>query len=88
MIDITNKSYLKYILFASLYFSEGLKWAISVVILPIYFDDLGISPTIIGLAIAIIGIPVMIKFIFGGIVDFFIKFGRKRFVPIRGLIPP
>jgi PAT family beta-lactamase induction signal transducer AmpG len=85
MIDITNKSYWKYILFASLYFSEGLKWAISVVILPIYFDDLGISPTIIGLAIAIIGIPVMIKFIFGGIVDYFIKFGRKRFIMIGGL---
>ncbi len=80
MIDITKHTFLKYFLFSSLYFSEGLKWAISVVIIPLYFTDLGISPTILGLVIAVSGLPVMIKFIFGGIVDYFIKFGRKRFV--------
>ena len=85
MIDITKHTILKYFLFSSLYFSQGLKWAISIVIIPLYFTDLGISPSIIGLVIALSGLPVMIKFIFGGIVDTFIKFGRKKFVLLGGL---
>jgi len=86
MIDLEKRKYVKYILFSSLYFSEGLKWSIAVVIFPLYFDYLGISPTILGLVIAISGIPTMIKFLFGGIIDYFIKYGRKKFVLLGGLI--
>jgi PAT family beta-lactamase induction signal transducer AmpG len=85
MIDLEKRKFAKYFLFSSLYFSEGLKWSIAVVIFPVYFDDLGISPTILGLVIALTGLPVMIKFIFGGIIDYFIKYGRKKFVLFGGL---
>ena len=85
MIDITKHKFAKYILFSSLYLSEGLKWSISVVIFPLYFDELGISPTILGFVIALTSFPVIVKFIFGGVVDYFNKFGRKRFVLIGGL---
>lgn len=86
MIDLEKRTYVKYLLFSSLYFSEGLKWSIAVVIFPLYFDSLGISPTILGLVIAISGIPTMVKFLFGGIIDYFIKYGRKKFVLLGGLI--
>jgi len=85
MIDLDKHSIAKYFLFSSLYFSEGLKWSIAVVIFPLYFDDLGISATILGIVIAITGLPVMIKFIFGGIIDIFIRYGRKKFVLVGGL---
>ena len=84
MIDLEKRSIAKYFLFSSLYFSEGIKWSIAVVILPVYFDDLGISATVLGLVIALAGIPTMVKFIFGGIIDYLIKYGRKKFVLIGG----
>lgn len=43
MIDIKGKSYLKYLLFGSLYFSEGLEYALAVIIIPIYLIDKGFS---------------------------------------------
>ena len=85
MIDLEKRRFVKYLLFSSLYFSEGLKWSIAVVIFPLYFDYLGISPTILGLVIAIAGIPTMVKFLFGGVIDYFIKYGRKKFVLLGGL---
>ncbi len=86
MIDITKHRFLQYFLFSSLYFSEGFKWSIAIVILPLYFNDIGISPTILGIIVAIITLPMVIKFIFGGIIDHYIRFGRKRFVIMGGLI--
>ena len=59
MIDLEKYSIAKYFLFSSLYFSEGLKWSIAVVIFPLYFNDLGISATILGLVIALTGLPTM-----------------------------
>ena len=85
MIDISKHKSAKYSMFGSLYFSEGLKWSISVVIFPLYFDELGISATILGFVIALSNLPVMIKFIFGGVVDYFNRLGRKKFVLIGGL---
>jgi MFS family permease len=84
MIDLEKSSIAKYFLFSSLYFSEGIKWSIAVVIFPVYFDDLGISATILGFVIAIAGIPTMVKFLFGGLIDYLIKYGRKKFVIIGG----
>ncbi len=86
MIDIEKSLYAKYVLFSTLYFSEGLKWSIAVVIVPLYFNDLGISATLIGLVIAVAGLPTMVKFLFGGIIDYFIKYGRKKFVIIGGFL--
>jgi MFS family permease len=86
MIDITTKSYLKYFLFGSLYFSEGIMMAIAFVILPVYFVDRGISLPLTTLVIGIISIPVAVKFIWGGIVDYFIKSGRRRFIILGGVL--
>ena len=86
MIDLTKHRNLQYFLFSSLYFTEGFKWSIAIVILPIYFDELGISPTILGIVIAIITLPMVLKFLFGGIIDYFIRYGRKKFVLIGGFI--
>jgi len=85
MIDVTKHRSLQYILFSSLYFSEGFKWSIAIVILPLYFQDIGISTTTLGIIVAIITLPMVTKFIFGGIIDHFIRFGRKRFIIIGGL---
>lgn len=86
MINITKSNYFKYILFSSLYFSEGLLKSISIVILPIYLLDEGISPELITIILGIIFIPMIIKFLWGGIVDYFIKLGRKRFILIGGFL--
>jgi MFS transporter, PAT family, beta-lactamase induction signal transducer AmpG len=86
MIDIAGRSYYKYFLFASLYFSEGIIMAIAFVIIPVYFIEKGLSVELTGLVIGIIGLPVVIKFIWGGIVDHFIRLGRKIFIIIGGLL--
>ena len=86
MIDITKKTYLKYLLFGSLYFVFGLYAVFLSLILPLYFLDQEISPTIITLVISIIVIPMYIKFIWGGIVDYLIRLGRKPFIISGGLI--
>jgi len=85
MIDITRRSFFKYWLFGSLYFSEGLLKAIAVVIFPIYLIGKDISPELITLIVGIGALPVIIKFLWGGIVDYFIRFGRKIFIIIGGL---
>lgn len=86
MIDITQRSYYKYFLFASLYFSEGIIMAIAFVIIPVYFVEKGFSLEVTSLVIGIIGLPVVVKFVWGGIVDYFIGLGRKLFIIIGGLL--
>lgn len=60
--------------------------AIGFVIIPIYFVEKGLSLELAGLVIGIISIPVTIKFIWGGIADYFIRYGRKLFIIIGGLL--
>jgi MFS family permease len=84
MIDITKRSYLKYPLFCSLYFSEGLGFSLQVVIIPIYLVEIGVSLPVATLVAGIASVPWMIKFVWGGIVDYFIRFGRKRFILLGG----
>ena len=84
MIDITKRSYLKYPLFGSLYFSEGLGFSLQIVIIPIYLVEMGVSLPVATLVAGIASVPWMIKFVWGGIVDYFIRFGRKRFILIGG----
>ena len=84
MIDITKRSYLKYPLFGSLYFSEGLGFSLQIVIIPIYLVEMGVSLPVATLVAGIASVPWMIKFVWGGIVDYFIRFGRKRFILLGG----
>jgi PAT family beta-lactamase induction signal transducer AmpG len=86
MIDIAQRSFYKYFLFGSLYFSEGIIMAIGWVIIPIYFVEKGLSIELAGLIVGVISIPVAVKFIWGGIVDYFIRFGRKLFIIFGGLL--
>jgi len=86
MIDISKKSWRKYFLFSSLYFSEGIELAVITVLIPIYFAELGISLPITTFIIAIAALPWVLKFIWGGIVDHFIGFGRKRFIIVGGIL--
>jgi len=86
MIDISNNSILKYLLFSSLYFSEGLMKVISTIILPIYFYEKGIPAEIITFVIGITIVPMVFKFIWGGIADHFIFLGRKTFIIIGGTL--
>ena len=85
-IDISKKSYLKYLLFGSLYFSEGIILALSTVILIIYFTHKDISIATATLVGGIVYIPWVLKFVFGPITDFFIKYGRKPFIIIGGIL--
>ena len=55
-------------------------------ILPIYFLTKNISPEIITLTIGVAATPMIIKFIWGGVVDYFARFGRKRFIVIGGIL--
>lgn len=86
MIDITKRSFLKYPLFGSLYFSEGLGFSLQLVIIPVYLVEMGVSLPVATLVAGVASVPWMIKFIWGGIVDYFIRFGRKRFIIIGGFL--
>lgn len=86
MIDLKKYGFVKYILFGSLYYTEGLLKVISVLILPLYFLEKGISPDVLTLVIGIAATPMIVKFFWGGIVDSFIQRGRKIFIIIGGLI--
>jgi MFS family permease len=85
MIDLNKYGFLKYLLFGSLYYTEGIFKIISVLILPLYFLERGVSPDIATLAIGIGVIPMAVKFFWGGIVDSFIQRGRRMFIIIGGL---
>lgn len=86
MIDISQKSWLKYFFFSSLYFAFGLDCVFLSLILPLYFLDQNITPTVITIVIGIMVMPMYIKFIWGWIVDYFIGFGRKPFIITGGVL--
>ncbi len=85
MIDISRKSWAKYFLFGSLYFTEGLEYIIASLILPIYLASKSIPVSLVTLVAAMFLLPMTIKFIWGGIVDYFIMYGRKKFIILGGL---
>jgi len=86
MIDISNRSYLKYLLFGSLYFTSGIQASLALVLIIIYFTDKDISIATATFVAGIGSLPFAFKFLFGPMTDYFIKFGRKPFVVIGGLI--
>ena len=86
MITIKENSFLKYILFGSLYFSEGIQLAIATVLIPVYFIEKQFSPMITTLVIGLIMIPWAIKFVFGWTVDHYSRYGRKKFILSGGII--
>jgi MFS family permease len=86
MIDLAKNRLLIYPFFGSLYFLEGIIYALATVIIPIYFIERGIALSITTMVVGIASIPWVLKFIFGGIVDYFNLFGRKRFIIIGEIL--
>ena len=86
MIDATKHRVLKYILFFNLYFAEGLMIAITTVVTTLYLREQGVSIPLTTLIVGVVNIPWILKFIWGPIVDRFIKYGRKTFIIFGGLL--
>jgi len=86
MIDPIKHRPLKYMLFFNLYFAEGLMIAITTVVTSLYLREQGISIPVTTLIVGIVNIPWILKFIWGPIVDHFIRFGRKTFIIFGGLL--
>ena len=86
MLDPEKHQIIKYLLFSSLYFSEGIQLAITTVIVPIFLLEKNLSPTIVTLVAGSIMIPWALKFIFGWIVDSFPQINRKIFALYGGII--
>jgi MFS family permease len=86
MIDISQKNFHKYFLFGSLYFTEGLQQSLAMVIIPVYLLDKGFSLPLATLIAGIGGAPWYLKFVFGPSIDYFYKFGKKKFIIIGGLL--
>ena len=84
MIDLVKYRLVKYPLFGSLYFSQGIIYALATVIINVYLDSKGVSDSIIALIIGLAYLPWVLKFLFGGLVDRYIKFGRKKFIIFGG----
>lgn len=84
MVCIDDKKTVKYFLFGSLYFSEGLMVAITTVATSLYLREKGISIPLTTLVVGIVNIPWMLKFIWGPVIDYFIKHGRKTFIILGG----
>ena len=84
-IDLNVHNKFKYVLFSSLYISEGLYQGLILIVTPIYLLGKGVSLPLVTLVAGIGYLPWGLKFIWGGIVDFFHRFGRKQFA-IAGTI--
>lgn len=61
-------------------------WAIVTVIVLLYLVEIGISLPIATLVAGIINTPWILKVIWGPIVDYFLRLGRKRFILMGGLL--
>jgi MFS family permease len=86
MVSIDNKRGLKYFLFGSLYFSEGLMVAITTVATLLYLREKAIPIPVTTLIVGIVNIPWMLKFIWGPVIDYFKRFGRKTFIILGGTL--
>ena len=72
-------------LFTSLYLGEGLYQTVLVLITPLYLLEKNVPIPIITLVVGIGQLPWALKFVWGGIIDFYHKFGRKKFT-VFGII--
>jgi len=86
MLDVSKISSLKYFLFGSLYFAEGIHLSLSTILIVIYFTEKDISIATTTLVVGIGYLPWVFKFILGTLSDYFIKLGRKIFIIIGGVL--
>jgi PAT family beta-lactamase induction signal transducer AmpG len=86
MLDISKSPSLKYLLFGNLYFAEGLQFALSTTIIILFFTEKDISVATATLVVGVGTAPWVLKFIYGPITDFLIKYGRKPIIIFGGLL--
>jgi PAT family beta-lactamase induction signal transducer AmpG len=79
MIDLTIHQRFRYILFTGLYLAEGLYQTMLILVTPLYLLEKNIPIPIITIVIGIGELPWALKFVWGGVIDFYHKYGRKKF---------
>jgi PAT family beta-lactamase induction signal transducer AmpG len=77
---------LKYILFTNLGLPEGIVETVVTIIIPLYFIELKMPVEIITLVAGVGWIPWIFRFVWSSIIDYFIKYGRRLFVLLGGII--
>ena len=85
-IDLTVHPRFRYFLFTSLYLAEGLYQTVLVLITPLYLLEKNISIPIITLVVGIGELPWALKFFWGSVIDFYHKYGRKKFTVVGTII--
>jgi MFS family permease len=86
MIDLTVHKKFRYILFSGLYLAEGLYQTMLILVTPLYLVEKNVPIPIITLVMGIGELPWALKFVWGGIIDFYHKYGRKKFTVIGTMI--
>jgi len=86
MLDLQQQPFAKYILFTSLYFTEGIQLSITTVLIPIYLLETGFSPAITTMIAALAMLPWALKFIFGYIINTIQSINLKTFTILGGII--
>jgi MFS family permease len=82
VIDLTVHKNFRYVLFSSLYFAEGLYQALILIVTPIYLLEKNVPLPLLTLIMGLGYLPWGLKFVWGGIIDFYHKYGRKKFAII------
>lgn len=85
MLDTKQQKKVKYLLFTSLYFSEGIQLSITTVLTPLFLLNENISPSLTTMAASLVMIPWAIKFFFGWIVDYHTKINKKQYTLFGGV---
>jgi MFS family permease len=86
MIDITKSRSSKYLLFGSIYFIQGLLLAMGQLIIPVYLVEKSFPAPLITLIVGVIMVPWTIKFFWGALIDYLIRFGRRIFALLGGIL--
>jgi MFS family permease len=86
MFDLTVHKRFKYVLFSSLYIAEGLYQTLLILITPLYLLEKNVPIPLITIIIGIGQAPWALKFLWGGIIDYYQKYGRKKFTVLGTLI--
>ena len=86
LFNIEKRVYLKYLLFADLYFPEGVSNILVPVLTPLYLNSFDLPVETITLIVGLGWIPWIIKFLWSGFIDKYVLKGRRLFVFIGGFI--
>ena len=79
LIDLNKYKKFKFLLFGGLYFAEGIYQAMILIVGPIYLIGKNVPIPIVTLLAALIYLPWGLKFVWGGIIEFYHKYGIKKF---------